>query len=50
MVQINAQGQPVLSQITGFNSAAYTYDTRGRLGVITEGSGVDARITTLSFY
>lgn len=49
-VQINPQGQPVLSQITGFNSANYGYDTRGRLEIITEGSGVDARVTTLAFY
>ena len=49
-VQINTQGQPVLSQITGLNSATYSYDARGRLQVITEGSGVEQRITTLAFY
>jgi RHS repeat-associated protein len=49
-VQINAQGQPVLSQITGLGSASYSYDSRGRLQTITEGSGAEARITTLSFY
>ena len=49
-VQINPQGQPVLSQISGFNSASYSYDSRGRLQVITEGSGAQARVTTLSFY
>ncbi|MCP4473262.1 MAG: RHS repeat protein, partial [Gammaproteobacteria bacterium] len=49
-VQINAQGQPVLSQITDLNSASYSYDTRGRLEIITEGTGLDQRITTLEFY
>ena len=49
-VQINAQGQPVLSQITGLESASYSYDTRGRLQVITEGAGASQRITTLAFY
>ena len=49
-VQINAKGQPVLSQITGLESASYSYDTRGRLQVITEGVGIGQRITTLAFY
>jgi len=50
IVQINAQGQPILSQITGFNSASYSYDSRGRLEVIGEGNGADGRVTTLTFY
>jgi RHS repeat-associated protein len=49
-VQINAQGQPVLSEITGLNEASYSYDSRGRLQVITAGSGAEARVTTLTFY
>ncbi len=49
-VQINAQGQPVLSQISGLDSASYAYDSRGRLQVVTEGSGAEQRSTTLAFY
>ena len=49
-VQLNPQGQPVLSQITGFDSASYSYDTRGRLEIITEGAGLEQRITRLAFY
>lgn len=48
-VQVDTKARPVLSQIQGLNSTAYSYDTRGRLSSIVEGTGVDARTSTLSY-
>jgi len=49
-VQINDKGRPVLSQVSGLESSSYSYDSRGRLSSITEGSGALARNTQLSYY
>lgn len=50
IIQINAKGQPVLSQVTGLEPTEYSYDTRGRLEVVTEATGVDARAKIMTFY
>jgi RHS repeat-associated protein len=49
-VQLNAQGRPVLTQINGLNGVNYSYDSRGLLESIAEGSGTEARVTKLTFY
>ena len=49
-VQINIKGQPVLSQITGLEQASYSYDIRGRLNAVIEGTGLNERRTTLVYY
>ncbi|MCP4926358.1 MAG: hypothetical protein GY916_10470 [Gammaproteobacteria bacterium] len=49
-LQISIKGQPVLSQVTGLNATAISYDDRGRVKTITEGSGAEARLTTLAYY
>jgi len=51
ILQINSKGKPVLSQITDLEQASYSYDTRGRLTSITEGTiGINDRQTTLTYY
>ncbi|MFC1602923.1 putative Ig domain-containing protein [Pseudomonadota bacterium] len=49
-VQVNLKGRPVQRQITGLNDVSYSYDTRGRIDSITEGSGADARTTIYAYY
>jgi RHS repeat-associated protein len=46
---IDAQGRPVQTQLGNLAATAMTYDGRGRLATITQGSGLDARTTTFSY-
>ena len=36
-------------QVTGLEPVAYSYDTQGRLNTITQGTGTNARTSTLSY-
>ena len=47
---VNDQHRPVMRQVTGLNAVNFSYDSRGRLGTMTQGQGVGARTTTLSYY
>ena len=46
---LDVQGHVVQEQIGGLNPVTFTYDPKGRLASRTEGSGADARTTTLSY-
>lgn len=48
-ITIDNQARPVLTVVPNIAPVAYSYDTRGRLSVITDGSGADARQTTLNY-
>ena len=47
--QIDALGRVVHSQITGLAAMVYTYDARGRLATVTQGSGPNARTITYTY-
>lgn len=36
-------------QVTGLEAVSYTYDALGRLSTITQGTGVNARTSTLTY-
>jgi RHS repeat-associated protein len=46
---LDEKSRPVSQQITGIAATGYAYDPRGRLMTITQGSGADARTTTLAY-
>lgn len=46
---VDAQGRVVREEIAGLLPVDYTYDTRGRLTTINQGTGTDARITTFAY-
>ncbi|PYN96669.1 MAG: hypothetical protein DMD91_20675, partial [Candidatus Rokuibacteriota bacterium] len=48
-VTLDAQGRVVQEQVTGLEPVAYSYDTQGRLNTITQGTGTNARTSTLSY-
>jgi RHS repeat-associated protein len=47
--RIDALGRIVRSQITGLAAMTYTYDTRGRLATVTQGSGPNARTMSYTY-
>lgn len=47
--RIDAQGRVTQEAVTGLDAVAYTYDTRGRLVTIMQGSGDTARTTSMSY-
>lgn len=49
VVTLNAKGQPTTVQAGSLAPVSYTYDARGRVESITQGSGSDARTTTMSY-
>ncbi len=48
-VTLDAKGRVIQELVTGLEPVAYTYDSLGRLSTITQGTGVDARTSTLSY-
>lgn len=46
---IDPQGRMVQDVVPGFDAVNYTYDNRGRLATITQGTGADARTLTLNY-
>src|SRR5206468_5335314 len=48
-VTLDAKGRVGQEQVTGLEAVSYTYDSLGRLSTITQGSGVDARTSTLTY-
>jgi len=48
-VTLDANGRVSQEQVAGLEAVSYTYDAVGRLATITQGSGVDARTSTLSY-
>jgi len=49
IIQINTQGQPILSRTQALHPTVYTYDARGRVSSYIEGTGLDSRISKLSY-
>jgi RHS repeat-associated protein len=49
-LQIDSSGLPILTQMSGLEQTAYSYDTRGRLERVDEGTGVNLRNTTFEYY
>ncbi|MBL0122657.1 MAG: hypothetical protein IPP88_07950 [Betaproteobacteria bacterium] len=49
IVTLDALGRVTQAQALGLDPVAYTYDSRGLISTITEGSGVAARTTTLAY-
>ncbi|MGH7164136.1 MAG: RHS repeat-associated core domain-containing protein [Nitrospiraceae bacterium] len=48
-VALDAKGRVAAEQVTGLEAVSYSYDAVGRLSTITQGTGVDARTSTLSY-
>ncbi len=48
-VTLDAKGRVTQEQVTGLEPVAYTYDSLGRLSTITQGTGVDARTSSLAY-
>jgi RHS repeat-associated protein len=46
---IDAQGRPVLEQVSGLLATVYTYDSHGRLSTVTQGSGAETRVFTYTY-
>ena len=49
-ILLNEKGQPIYSQISGFDSTDYSYDNFGRLSLIRRGSGSSVRNISLNYY
>ena len=50
IVQINSQGKPILSQVTGLEATNFGYDSHGRINIISEGSGSELRSNQFNYY
>src|SRR5207249_2901270 len=48
-VTLDTKGRVIQEQVTGLEPVSYTYDTLGRLSTITQGTGANARTSTLSY-
>jgi YD repeat-containing protein len=48
-VTLDVQGRVIKEQVTGLEAVSYTYDALGRLSTITQGTGANARTSTLSY-
>ena len=48
-VTLDAQGRPVQEQPAGLLPTSYSYDIRGRIAAITQGTGADARTVTFDY-
>jgi len=48
-VTLDAKGRVIQEQVTGLEPVSYSYDALGRLATITQGTGVDARTSTLTY-
>lgn len=46
---LNDKGRTILSQTPEFEAVQYAYDPRGRLNVVTQGSGAEARTTLIGY-
>ena len=46
---LDAKGRVAQEQVTGLEPVSYGYDALGRLATITQGTGVDARTSTLTY-
>ena len=46
---LDALGRVVQEQVTGLEPVSYSYDALGRLSTITQGTGTNARVSTLSY-
>lgn len=46
---IDLLGRPTLRQTSGLLAQNFTYDTRGRLKTVTQGSGAEERLTTVNY-
>ncbi len=46
---VDLLGRPTQTQTAGLAAVAYTYDTRGRLATVTQGTGADTRTVTFSY-
>jgi len=48
-IVLDAKGRIVLEQVSGLLPTSFTYDSRGRLSVITEGSGSTVRTASIAY-
>jgi YD repeat-containing protein len=48
-ITIDAQGRITQSQVSGLFAADLSYDTRGRLASVSQGTGSDGRVTTFGY-
>ncbi|MGE5548948.1 MAG: OmpL47-type beta-barrel domain-containing protein, partial [Bacteroidota bacterium] len=46
---LDVKGRVVLVEVPGLAPVAFEYDTRGRLTTITEGTGIDARVSRINY-
>jgi RHS repeat-associated protein len=46
---LNVQGRVIEAGVTGLAPATFSYDARGRLTSLTQGSGTEARVTTYTY-
>jgi len=46
---LDSQGRTIRIEVAGFAPAFYTYDGRGRLNTITQGSGAEGRTTIITY-
>ena len=49
IMTIDAQGRPVLEQVSGLLPISTTYDSHGRLSTVTQGSGDEMRVFTYTY-
>lgn len=48
-VMLDGQGRVVHEQVAGLDAIGYGYDSLGRLATLTQGTGANARTSTLSY-
>ncbi|MEO6060417.1 MAG: RHS repeat-associated core domain-containing protein, partial [Thermoflexales bacterium] len=46
---IDSQGRPTKEQVGGLLPTLYTYDSRGRLGTVSQGAGSESRVITRTY-
>jgi RHS repeat-associated protein len=46
---IDDKGRPAQGQVAGLQPSSFTYDAKGRLSTVTDGTGADARIVTFTY-
>jgi len=49
VAKVDAQDRPLSAQVTGVEPVTYSYDNRGRVMAVTQGSGADARTSSFIY-
>ncbi|MCL5994749.1 MAG: hypothetical protein M1546_01685, partial [Chloroflexi bacterium] len=49
IITIDAQGRPIVEQVSGLFAISNTYDSHGRLSTVTQGSGAETRVFTYTY-